>query len=301
LKKLHLDFLVIGAQKSGTSSLHEWLIQIPEISLPEIKETHFFSDSNLHKLGIDWYLQQFTKKEASKTKTGEIDPDYLFSETAPLLIKKLTDINKFIIILRQPLDRAYSNYLMSVRRGYENLSFENALLIEKERLNKLDIFALNNHSYLARSSYAKQILNFKKTFPNAKFLFVKFEDLISAGTQLTTFTEICDFIGVNLPVKSIDLSIQVNPSSQPIFLFIRNILFNNSYFFNFIRKIGRLFFITQKSRQQFGIRLDKINNKPIKKNQEQIQIKDIEIQKEVLMIIKETATITGLDLTDWIR
>ena len=89
---------VIGAQKSGTTTIHELLRAHSDISLPSIKETHFFSDDKVYHKGLDWYLRQF---DSSKNILCEVDPSYLFYKQASYRIKKNLDISrKFLDIFR---------------------------------------------------------------------------------------------------------------------------------------------------------------------------------------------------------
>ena len=71
-----LEFFVIGVQKAGTTSLHDWLAQQPDICLPKLKETHFFTYQSRYEKGVDWYLDQFNG--SSDQVYGEICPDYIF-------------------------------------------------------------------------------------------------------------------------------------------------------------------------------------------------------------------------------
>ena len=127
-------FFVLGFQKSGTSTLYEWLKQIDNIKLPLYKETHYFSDLNFYNKGLDWYFKQFNYND-KHTHLGEIDPSYILCEE---YLKRIHEFSsketKFIFILRQPLERAYSHYLMSKFRGYESLSFKEAIKLEPDRL-----------------------------------------------------------------------------------------------------------------------------------------------------------------------
>ena len=188
---------------------------------------------------------------------------------------------------------------MSVRRGYENLNFTDALLMEKSRINSLGSFALDNYSYIARGMYSQQILRFKNTFPNAEFLFIKFENLISPETQLSTFIELCNFIGIDPLQKSINFNLKYNESSQPKSLYIRNLLFSNNRKFNLTRKIARLFIKNQTSRLKLAMWLDKKNSKTTPSTRHNLII-DPQIQKEVEKDITVTEIITGLNLTDYI-
>ena len=294
MKKIHLDFLVLGAQKSGTTSLHDWLIQQPEVSMPTIKETHFFSHADRASLGVDWYKKQFSKSKSITPIIGEIDPEYMFVEVAASKIKELTDVNKFIFILRDPLERAYSQYKMSVRRGYENLNFNDALHAEEGRLSSISEHAMNEYSYLARSMYSKQISRYKIFFPDAEFYFVKFDDLISPERGLATYHGICNFIGVKSSSKLANLCKISNQSSIPRSKLLRDILYQEGA----LRKIvGKLIF-SQSAKLRIGLWLDKVNSKVVKAKRLRPQLIDLcfreVLQKEIVSI----ELITGIKFTD---
>ena len=112
-----IDFYVVGTQKGGTTSLHDLLAQHDEIRLPEIKETHYFSHQDRRTRGADWYKAQFVDR-AQGLLTGEVDPEYMFSPVAAARVAAETRVRKVIFVLRNPIRRAYSQYLMTKRRGY---------------------------------------------------------------------------------------------------------------------------------------------------------------------------------------
>ena len=158
------SFFIIGVQKSATSFMHSLLKQDMKISLPYRKETHFFS-LNFDKK-INWYLNMFHSKKYDIR--GEVDPSYIHYPKSLENIKITTKDPKFIIIFRKPIDRAYSQYLMSKKRNYDKLTFNNALHEEKQRLlNDKNLFSFSNHSYMARGNYREQIIRCKKIFPKA--------------------------------------------------------------------------------------------------------------------------------------
>ena len=152
MNKKSIDFFVLGVQKSGTTTLHNWLIQNPQICLPKIKETHYFSSN--HSKGIKWYLSQFN--DDNRKIKGEVDPSYIYCKDSAMNIKRYIDKPKFIIIFRKPIDRAYSHYLMSKYRGYESDTFINAIRkasetpatsppgIASENTNPLKTLSINN-------------------------------------------------------------------------------------------------------------------------------------------------------------
>ena len=172
---------VLGVQKSGTTSIHEFLSRHHDVSLPKIKETHFFSDTSLYYRGENWYINQFDLK---KRVLCEVDPSYIFFPDVANRIRQFSNNPKFIVILRRPLERAFSHYLMSKYRGYEHHSFVSALDVERERIaNSKNNFSYNNHSYLSRGEYAYQINQYISIFDKSNFLFIKFDDLINEGKQ----------------------------------------------------------------------------------------------------------------------
>ena len=170
------SFFIIGVQKSATSFIHSILSQDKNISLPYRKETHFFSINN--KKGLNWYLKMFKSNEYNIR--GEVDPSYIFYPNSLLNMKNLIKNPKIIILFRKPIDRAFSHYLMSRKRNYEKLSFNKALLEEEKRLfEDSNLFSFSHHSYMKRGSYSKQIDKCKKVFPNSKYLYIKFDDLLN--------------------------------------------------------------------------------------------------------------------------
>src|SRR5690242_6983741 len=134
------DFLIIGTQRGGTTSLYHYLEAHPCIGPSTTKEIHFF-DRRVNK-GIAWYRGHFpTRIEKYYVErlhgrafiTGEASPSYLFHPHVPRRIAKVLPHTKLIILLRNPIDRAYCQYYHSLELGYETLSFEEAIQGEEER------------------------------------------------------------------------------------------------------------------------------------------------------------------------
>ena len=122
------NFMCIGASKSGTTSLYDILKQHSDIFLPSFKEPHFFDIPLVYQNGIEWYKKTYFQSVKNEKCIGDFTPTYLFDEHAPERILNDLGVNmKFIIILRNPVDRAYSHYLHSKRDLHEHLSFEDAL------------------------------------------------------------------------------------------------------------------------------------------------------------------------------
>ncbi|GAB5563387.1 MAG: hypothetical protein Wins2KO_04500 [Winogradskyella sp.] len=197
-----LNFMCVGVQKAGTSSIHDILSQNPNISLPIYKETHFFCEDEKFNKGLDYYFNFFFKKTDSKYK-GEIDPEYsYFTGSAEKIYDAFGKI-KIVFVLRNPVERAYSHYLMTKRRGLENLTFLDALNAEKDRLTSY--FGQTHYSYINRGYYIKQLESFENVFGKENIRVLFFEDLISNPEKL--IRNLSEFVGIgnfnyNFDIKS---------------------------------------------------------------------------------------------------
>lgn len=293
------DFFVLGAQKAGTTALHDWLVQQPDICLPTIKETHYFSHDDRYRLGLDWYQRQFPANCPPDTVRGEVDPEYMFYGRAAERIRVLNPNPKFIFLLRQPLERAYSQYLMSVRRGYEDLSFAQALSAESARLaDDTDGHAMDHQSYLARGLYSRQIRHYREMFPASQFLFIKFDDLINKEGGLDIYTSICRFLGINSSPALAVRDKKSNQASTPRSIWLRDQLYQRGKLRKFI---GGL--IPSKDiKMRLGIWLDKINQQPAENLG---RVTDYTLSADILKIIREEIAVieivTGLTCSDWIE
>jgi len=206
------NFVVIGAPKSGTTSLFYYLRQHPDIFLPVKKELHYYSYSEIesHAEGPgdhftidslcatrDDYLKNYrsVKKEIA---IGEISPSYLYyaEGVAAKIKKELSPSVKIIMILRNPIDKAYSQYMHLVRDQRETLPFYDALLVESEREdnNWGDIWLYANSSL-----YAKKVKHYLSIFDkkNVKILF--FDEFIENPNVV--LKSIFQFLGVDSKIK----------------------------------------------------------------------------------------------------
>jgi hypothetical protein len=295
VEKIRLDFLVLGAQKAGTTSLHDMLVKHLDIALPKSKETHFFSHVDRAARGRAWYHGQFTTDNATKFK-GEIDPEYLFAPPAPEAIRAQTTVKKFVIILRNPLDRAYSQYLMSLRRGYEQLGFGEALAKEEERLaGDQPDFARDHWSYAARSLYSGQIWRFRDVFPDAAFLFLRSDTLSGPG-----YEEVCDFIGTRPTHLAAANEVRSNSAAAPRSRAMSDLLYAPKGKSAFRRIITKAIPAGLKTR--LFLWLDRQNQQPVQFDRETAYE---EVPEAVLVSfaddLAETELLTGLDLADWRR
>ncbi|MET3698879.1 sulfotransferase domain-containing protein [Bacillus oleivorans] len=198
------DFLIIGAQKCGTTSLYNYLIQHPQIIPAQTKEIHFF-DIHFNK-GWEWYCRQFplALKPKENGITGEASPYYIFHPHAPNRIFDLMPKVKLIILLRNPVDRAYSHYHLIGRMGKETLSFKAAIQKEESRLKPELKRMLENenyhsttyqyYSYLARGRYVEQLKTWMNLFPKEQFLIIQSEEFYC--NPANTFQRVLEFLGL---------------------------------------------------------------------------------------------------------
>ncbi|MBC7236747.1 MAG: sulfotransferase domain-containing protein [Chloroflexi bacterium] len=187
------DFLIIGAQKSGTTAVHQYIMQHPAVVDPYLKEVHYF---DLHyDAGPDWYQANFPLQArrwlvsdvlGRPMVTGEASPAYLFHPAVPRRIYELVPQVKLIALLRNPVQRAYSHYHHQVRLGHLSESLEQALQTEykqlagrEDELLASEEYCARNHvkySFLGRGLYYQQLLNWQKWFGPDQLLILRSED-----------------------------------------------------------------------------------------------------------------------------
>jgi hypothetical protein len=200
-----------GVEKCGTSSLFKYLLQHKQIVPPQRKDTYFFSNNNRYKKGIDFYRAFFAHKylkkllelkRGNKVITFDSTPIYFDYPEAPGRIKQMFPDTKIILMLRNPVERAFSNYNMAVKYGFETLPFEQAIEMEQQRVdwfenseyNKGHNFAFQRVVYKARGEYIKHLPRWKEQFGNN--VYVEFAENLSKNPQ-DTFNGILNFLGLN--------------------------------------------------------------------------------------------------------
>jgi hypothetical protein len=210
---LRVGFVVAGVAKAGTTALHRVLDAHPEIATASIKEVHFFDcDLAFPAWGpqIDLYHSYFTNV-GDASIAGEVTPGYLFYPRALLRIADYNPEMRVVVILRDPVARAHSHYLMNRRTGREELSFEDALAAESARLD-IDpgsdgLFSpYRMYSYMARGMYAQQLEVLFALFPSEQVLLLKNDDLLTRPAD--THARLFGFLGVT--------DIQVSPTSSVV-------------------------------------------------------------------------------------
>jgi hypothetical protein len=199
------DFLIIGAQRAGTTSLFRYLASHPSVEAAARKEVHFF-DLNWHR-GEAWYRAHFARRGHAggvPSVIGEASPYYLFHPLAPERVASLLPAVRVIVMLRDPVSRAYSHYHHVRAHGFEHLSFEDALLAETERLRGEEerlvsdpcyrSFSHQHHSYVARGDYLPQLQRWASHVPPERTLVVVSEEFYADPDA--EFRRVTRFLGV---------------------------------------------------------------------------------------------------------
>jgi hypothetical protein len=200
------DYLVIGAQKAGTTSLFSSINQHPQVLPPLHKEIHYF-DLRFEK-GVSWYRSHFpeiARLKAAGAITGESSPYYLFHPHCAGRIHDLAPHAKIIILLRNPVDRAISHYFHERKHDAEPLSMDDAFRSEDGRIGgelkrmlREPLYRSGSHqhySYLSRGIYADQLKPYLDLFPANQVLILKAEDLFARPVEIVR--EVYRFLGLS--------------------------------------------------------------------------------------------------------
>jgi hypothetical protein len=194
------DFLIIGAQRAGTTSLHKYLMRHAGTARPTRKEIHYFD--RYFDLGELWYRSHFPLRsrlrrgDATRVITGEATADYLFHPLVPERARHLVPEARLIVVLRNPVERAYSGWRLMQRTGIDRRPFDEAV---RRELEVLTISADQRPSpsigeYLARGLYATQLERLFRFFPQDRVLLLSSEDLF--GRPASVMNVVQDFLGL---------------------------------------------------------------------------------------------------------
>jgi hypothetical protein len=288
------NFLGVGAAKAGTTTIHDILVQHPNLFLPEIKEAHFFDYPKNYKKGLGWYEKKVFGKCKNEKAIGEITPSYLYLEYVPeRIFKSLGKDLRLIFVFRNPVDRAYSQYLMNVRREFETETFEVGIRLEKTR-SKKGLLDKLHFGYLDRGYYATQLRRYLEYFPMENMFFVLFEEDILNNIH-QTIKNILNFL--NVEVMDLDLEIKSNPSSVPKSKLIRNIVYNQTVF----KHLGKIIIPHRMTRKKIQKFLDKINQKPFEPEKLDNEFKNSLIKEYFMKDINELEGILKRDLSVWYK
>lgn len=210
------SYIIIGAQRAGTTSLFDYLCRHPDVAAPTAstqevawsKELHFFDDRFWR--GLDWYRSFFplslsrwiARRAGRDLVAGEATPSYLFHPAVPERVRATLPGIRLVALLRDPIERAYSHYQLMVRTGRETLSFEDALAAEDERLAgeeeriladpRYTSHRYRHRAYAKRGLYADQLERWFAHFPREQLLVLSAEELLARPAEV--YAEVLSFL-----------------------------------------------------------------------------------------------------------
>jgi hypothetical protein len=229
-------FLVIGALKSGTTSLHRYLSEHPAVLSANTKEVHYFSLK--YPLGERWYRSLFplwTRGAAIRLRRGvrpavcEVTPAYLFDPRAPGRVHAFNARMKLVAVLRDPVDRAYAHYQWEKATRDETHAFEAALdwevavvapelarfIADPTYVSSLPVFG---RSYVARGRYAEQIERWLALFPREQLHVLTAEELLAdpvqAMSQIAGFLDIPEWSAESYPLENVQDYSPMSPATR---------------------------------------------------------------------------------------
>ena len=235
---MKVDFFIVGAPKAGTTSLYHYLSEHPQIEMSSQKEPDYFSDKAINEQGmyygknrvntLDKYESLFVQKES--VVYGEASVSYLFYDNVAEDIKKYNPNAKIIIMLRNPIERAFSHYLMDYRLGLISDSFEN-IIAKKSKHRNAHLFY---QQYIEVSKYATQIQRYLDFFEKESILFIDYEDFKKNVSK--TVGKVYDFLNISTEFAA-DINTKYNTFTMP-----KNKVIRLIYSFVFLRKILTILF-----------------------------------------------------------
>lgn len=193
------NFIGIGAPRCGTTWLHKQLKEHPEVFVPRKKEINYF-DQNYEK-GISWY-EAFFDNSLGKKAIGEFSPDYISVENVPARIKKDLGNVRLILMLRNPVERAYSHYWNMITRRE----------LEIDPDTPFHVLADMEPRVIKQGFYFKMLQNFLTVFPSEEILILFHEDLKSSPAEV--WIKVCRFLDVDESFRSDWLHQNVNTSQS---------------------------------------------------------------------------------------
>ena len=230
---MKVDFFIVGAPKAGTTSLYHYLNEHPQVEMSSQKEPDYFSDKAIHKQGmyygknrvntLDKYESLFVQKES--VVYGEGSVSYLFYDNVAEDIKKYNPNAKIIIMLRNPIERAFSHYLMDYRLGLISDSFEN-IITKKSKHKNAHLFY---QQYIEVSKYANQIQRYLDFFEKENIFFIDYEDFKKNVSK--TVCQLYSFLNISTEFAA-DTNAKYNT-----FTMAKNKVIRLIYSFVFLRKI----------------------------------------------------------------
>jgi hypothetical protein len=288
-----INFFVVGAQKSGTTYLHSLLESDKGIFLPEIKETHFFNNGhNEFDKGVKFYLEKYYGGCASASTCGEVDPEYMYFSKVPKRIYENFPNAKLIFIFRDPVQRAFSHYLMTYRRGLEKQSFEEAIDLESDRIATGCMIDQSKYSYVTRGLYCEQVKRYLKYFSKEQMVFLRADSLYSNPEKC--LLEIYKLLNLSPETITKCFIGERNLGGLPINMPIQRFMSSSSRIKSIIKMI-----LPRKVRTDFRKFLELKNRK--QRSYPQAKPETLEkLRRFYRTDLEELTSITNIEVTDWL-
>ena len=261
------NLFCIGCPKSGTTTLFKILCQHSQIHTPKFKEPFFFNNSN-YQNGIDWYAKTYYDDIKNEKWVLDFTPSYLYSDEALFRINEYSkgkDL-KFIVMLRNPVERAYSHYLHTLRDGLEDLDFNDAIQAESERLLNYENNLLSQlkYSYIYQSLYHKHLSKYFESFGRNNFFVINYDSqLLDKSEFKLMISDLQNFLEIK--IENLNIEIKENSASESRFKILQTLVNSNGLH----KRLARLLFKSKLNRQILINKFRKLNErKMVKKDLE---------------------------------
>jgi serine O-acetyltransferase len=211
------NFLLGGIMKSGTTNLDDYLRMHPDIyMLPRSMATSFFDNNDIYANGIEWYNSLF-RNVGSVKLIGQTSADCAFNDQSVLRIKEHIPDCKLIFILRNPIDRGYSQYWHQIKMAREYRSWEGVISAEERRM-KRSYFSFRMFSYISRGKYKSQFDRYFNHFPKEQIMLIPFEFMMQ--NEFFVVNRVLNFLGLDTVEKISDIipdeyNKKTNPAMLP--------------------------------------------------------------------------------------
>ena len=203
----NLDFIIIGAQKSATTSLFKYLQPHPQIFMPSDKEAPFFSNQQMYEAGWDVFAAEYFAKAEADQLWGVATPQYMGDPQAAGRIKEKMPAAKLIAVLRNPIDRAFSHFNMMRRRERETADFDQVVdrlsdqaVIEQAR-NAMPQIAAGDYAedetshYLVWGEYGRILQHYLNFFPKDQLMIIYMDEMTADPVKV--YKDVLNFIGLS--------------------------------------------------------------------------------------------------------
>ena len=259
MTKNGIDFLVIGAEKAGTTSLFRYIQKHPQLYLPYQKEINFFADENRFTNGTPWYLSTYFSGADEHKLWGEVSPQYMGYTCVPARIKAAFPEVKLVAILRNPIDRCYSHYRMAARRGTESRPFAEAI---SDRLNYHpdlpETGGRDDSPYLLNFSlYGETLGRYLQYFDESQILILFQENLLEdPGAVLA---ELFSFLRVDMSYAPPNLGKKYHTGGTQRIPGLRDWIRRQTT----LKKVARKILVSDKNAEALRFWIEVLNVKPV--------------------------------------